>query len=125
MKTTYLRHKLLEHITGKTTYTKPTNTYLALLTADPTIAGTQGQEVSGGSYARQQITWATADDGMIKNSAIVEFTALPSTVVKYWGIFDASTNGNLLEYFPFEVPLIVPSGGDFDIAIGNLILREA
>ena len=125
MKTTYLKNKILEHITGKTTYTKPTNTYIGLLTGDPTVAGLLTQEVTGGSYARVQVTWATASNGLIKNSALITFPAMPSANIKYWGVFDAATNGNLLEYFPFEVPLVIPSGLTPSIDANNLILREA
>lgn len=125
MKTTYLKNKILEHITGKTTYTKPTNTYLGLFTGDPTVAGQQTQEVSGGSYARQQVTWATASNGLIKNSSSITFPAMPYANVKYWGVFDAATNGNLLEYFPFEVPITMNAGLTPSIDANNLILREA
>ena len=126
MKTTYLKNKILEHITGKTTYTKPTNTYLGLLSDDPTVDGIiAGREVSGGSYARQQVTWGTASNGLIRNSSLITFPAMPSTNIKYWAVFDAATNGNMLEYFPFEVPLVVSAGLTPSIDANNLILREA
>lgn len=125
MKTTYLKNKLLEHITGKTTYTKPTNTYIGLLTDDPTVSGNSTAEVYGGSYARQQVTWGTAANGLIKNTALITFPAMPSGTIKYWGVYDAATNGNLLEYFPFEVPMIIPAGLTPSIDANNLILREA
>ena len=122
MKTTYLRNKLLEHLTGKTTYTKPSATYLGLLGSDPTVAGTQASELSGGSYARQAVTWGTAANGIISNTATVNFS-VPTTKVRYWAIFDASTNGNMLEYFPLDVPMNVATS--LAIAAGNLKLREA
>lgn len=125
MKTTYLKNKILEHITGKTTYTKPANTYLGFFTDDPTVAGLSTAEVYGGSYARQQITWGTASDGFIRNNALVTFPAMPSATIKYWGVYDAATNGNLLEYFPFEVPMVIPAGQTPSIDANNLILREA
>jgi len=125
MKTNYLRNKLLEHKTGKTTYTKPSNTFIGLFTGDPTVDGDQNDEVDGGSYARDQAAWESATDGTIATSALIEFTSMPSCVVKYWGYFDASSNGNLLEYFPFEVPITVPSGEDFSVDAGNLILHES
>lgn len=125
MKTNYLKNKILDHITGKTTYTKPTNTYLGLMTGDPTVAGTPTQEVTGGSYARQQVAWSTAANGLTHNTSVITFPAMPSANIKYWGVFDAATNGNLLEYFPFEVPLVITAGATPSIDANNLILREA
>ena len=124
MKTTYLKNKLLEHLTGKTTYTKPSATYAGLFTGDPTVAGSLLQEVSGGSYARQAVTWGTAANGNIANTATVNFSTMPSCKLKYWGIFDAATNGNLLEFYAFEQPLIVAASQDLSISAGNLMLRE-
>lgn len=125
MKTTYLANKLLEHLTGKSTYTKPTNTYVGLFTADPTVSGvTAGREVSGGGYTREQVTWGSAADGFIANTALVEFENMPASEIKYWGIFDASSSGNLLEYYPIDVPFKVPAGENVTIDAGNLILKE-
>jgi len=122
MKTTYLKNKLLEHLTGKTTYTKPSATYLGLLQVDPTVAGVQTSELTGGSYARQAVTWGTAANGIISNTATINFS-VPTAKIKYWAIFDASTNGNMLEYYPFDVPMNVATS--LSIASGNLKLREA
>jgi len=122
MKTTYLRNKLLEHLTGKTTYTKPSATYIGLLQLDPTVDGAQTSELTGGSYARQAVTWGTAVDGIISNTATINFS-VPSAKIKYWAIFDASSNGNMLEYFPLDVPMNVATS--LAISAGNLKLREA
>lgn len=124
MKTTYLRNKILEHITGKTTFTKPTNTFLGLLKSDPTLAGSQTDEVSGGSYARQQVAWGNADGGMIKSGSLIEFENMPAVEIKYWAVFDASTNGNMLYYYPIAIPLKIAAAQDLTINADNLILRE-
>lgn len=125
MKTTYLKNKLLEHLTGKTTYTKPSATYIGLLASDPTVGGLQTAEIAGGSYARQAVTWGTAANGVISNTANVTFSSMPSSKVKYWAIFDASSNGNMLEYFPFDQSIIVAAAQNLTINAGNLKLREA
>lgn len=125
MKTTYLKNKILEHITGKTTYTKPTNTYIGLLTSDPTVAGLQTSELFGGAYARVQATWGTASSGLIATTADVFFNDLPTATLKYWAVFDAATNGNMLEYFPFELPIETVTPYDFTVLAGNLKLRDA
>ena len=125
IKTTYLQNKTSEHNTGKTAYTKPTNTYLALLTDDPTDAGiTSGKEVAGGSYARQQITWGSANAGLIQNSAQIQFTNMPTTAIRYWAIMDASSSGNMLYYAKLPVDYLVTSGNTVTVAVGNLGIKE-
>ena len=125
MKTTYLKNKILEHITGKTTYTKPSNTFVGLFTADPTVDGiTAGKEVSGGGYTREQVTWGSAADGFIANTTLIEFENMPASEIKYWGIFDAVSAGNLLEYYAVDVPFKVPATEDVTVDAGNLILKE-
>lgn len=124
MKTTYLKNKLLEHITGVATFTKPTNTYLALFRDDPTVDGDLTKEITGGSYAREQLDWGTAADGLLAIDGLAEINDLPATTIKYWGICDASTNGHLLEYFALERPMKVASGADFSVDASNLVLRE-
>jgi len=49
--TNYLEDKIINHVFGSTSYTKPTNWYVGLLTATPSDSAA-GTEVSGGSYAR-------------------------------------------------------------------------
>lgn len=94
----YLEGKIVEHITGKTAYTMPTN-YLALFTAAPSDTG-GGTEVSGGAYARQNLSTALGaqSGGSISNSSQINFpdaTANWGDVVG-WATFDALTAGNML-----------------------------
>lgn len=66
-------------------------TYISLHTADPGTTGTS--EVSGGSYARVQTTWAAASGGSRAGSqAVINVPA--STTITHWGIWSASTAGN-------------------------------
>lgn len=99
--TNYLADAILNHTLRHVAYTSPTTVYLALFTADPTRAGTQTNEVSGGSYARTAIAFgAPSDSGSaeeVKNT-IVNFTTPTADwgVVTHWGIMDATTAGNML-----------------------------
>jgi hypothetical protein len=49
--------------------------YGALFTADPGTTGTATGEVSGGSYARQTITWGSASAGVVTGSATFSIPA--------------------------------------------------
>jgi hypothetical protein len=83
---------------------KPSAIYIALFTVAPTDAG-GGTEVSGGSYARVQVTQADANwnapsggNGLFSNVNDITFptpTADWGTIVAV-GIFDAASAGNLL-----------------------------
>ena len=74
--------------------------YLALFSADPGTSGASG-EISGGSYARQPITFGSASGGAEVSSgtdAAQNFTSMPaeSGGCPYFGIFTASTSGTYL-----------------------------
>ena len=97
--------------------------YLALFTAAPGEEG-GGTEVSGASYARQQVTFGTPSSGQMVNSAPVEFpTATESwgTAVA-WGLYDAEQSGNLVWYGDITTPKELLAGDIYRINTGNMTL---
>ena len=48
----FLELKILDHVTGRTAYTKPSAVYLGLSTGDFTDTGSGSSEISGNGYAR-------------------------------------------------------------------------
>jgi len=99
--TNYLEDKIINHVFGTTTYSKPTNWYVGLLTATPTDSAT-GTEVSGGSYARQVCAFTISGSGTaqaINTSAITFPTATADWGIVGWvGIYDAVSSGYLVAY---------------------------
>ena len=97
---TYLARKLINYTLRGQAYTPPAGTYLALFTADPTDDNVTANEVTGGWYARQQITsWSEpVSDTTTSNSNQLTFSAVTGSAVtvSHWGIYDAATTGNLL-----------------------------
>jgi hypothetical protein len=101
-KSDFLELELLDHVLGNAAYTAPANVFLALFTAAPSDSG-GGTEVTGGSYARKSVTNNStnfpAASGGSKNLAVSQSFVTPTapwgTVVAF-GLFDASTSGNLL-----------------------------
>ncbi len=95
----YLENKLLDHLTGRLAYTKPTSVFMALFTVPPGEAGA-GTEATGAGYARKAVTWGAAAAGVIANSAAVSFTPTGGNYGTISGIavFDAVTGGNMLFY---------------------------
>lgn len=111
----YLENKLVDHIFRARTYTSPSALYTSLHTANPTDTGS-GTEVSGGSYARVNLApsdtnWkatqggapaaaSSGTGGQTSNAATITFPT-PSAnwgVVTHYGVWDASSGGNLLVY---------------------------
>lgn len=117
----YLENALINVTLRNTAFTAPSVVYLALYTSDPTDADT-GTEVSGGSYARQSITFGAPSNGVTTNSADITFpTATGSWGTIGWvGIRDALSGGNLLYHSPLDTSKTVTSGDVFRINTGNL-----
>lgn len=119
--TEYLRTSVGNHVMTNTSWTSPTTLYVALFTVAPTAAG-GGTEVTGGSYARQVITFTeTATDGEFENNS-VSITDMPAATVLAIGIYDAVTVGNLLHWEEFS-PVSVGATETYPINAGVLTVR--
>ena len=122
----YLENKLVDHLFRAASFTKPTGLYVALFTAAPSDAG-GGTEVSGGSYARANLapsdtnwkatqggtTGASSGTGGATSNAVVITFPVPSAnwgTVTHFGIFDATTAGNLLIWDALTTPRTINNG---------------
>jgi len=123
----YLENKLTDLIFRAQSFTAPATIYVALFTAAPSDSG-GGTEVSGGSYARVAITtslanWAgtqsagstaasSGTGGASSNNGAITFPT-PSAnwgVITHFGIFDASSGGNLLVHGALTASKTVNNG---------------
>ena len=103
--------------------TRPTSWFIALYTVAPGEGG-GGTEVSGGSYARQAVTFTVSGTAPTEasNSVAVEFP----TATANWGtvvaaaIFDASTSGNILAYANLTTSKTIDSGDVLRFNAGSL-----
>ena len=122
----YLENALINATVRATSYTSPSTVYAALFTSDPTDANT-GTEVSGGSYARQSITFGSPSNGVSSNTADLTFPTCTLTwgTITHFGIYDALTSGNLLYHAPLTTSKTISTGDNFKIATGNLTLTLA
>ena len=122
----FLENALINATLRNTSYTSPSVVYLGLYTSDPTDANT-GTEVSGGSYARQAITFGAPSNGVTTNTAAIEFPQATGSwgTVGWIGIMDALTTGNLLYHTPLNASKTIASGDIFKIAIGSLSVTLA
>jgi len=136
-KSNYLENKLLDHALGTTAFTQPTNQYLALHTANPTDAGTASTELSNASeanrtgYSRATIDFNAASGGTATGpdgSNTIEFTNSHAssswTEVTHFGIWDASTSGNLLYYGALTTAKTIAAGDTLRFTAGSISISE-
>lgn len=128
-KTTFLENRVLDRVlknNAEFSYAFPATVYAGLFTADPTEAGTQTSEVSGGSYARQPITWGAIANGAVANSGAVTFPTATGAwgTITHVGILDALTTGNMLYYGALTTPKTVANGDQVSFAISALTMTE-
>ena len=110
-------NKLLDKLFNNTDFIQPTTLYLSLHTADP--AGTGANEVTGGSYARQAITFSTASSGAITSEADIEFSGMPAVTVTHVGIWDASSAGTVWWEDALDTQKTVSAGDTFRVSAGD------
>lgn len=125
--TDYFENKLIDQIFRNQAYTFPATLYVGLLTAAPSDSA-GGTEVSGGSYARVGVAsslanWAgtqaagsttasSGTSGTTSNNGTITFPA-PSAnwgTVTHFGVYDASSGGNLLIYGALAASKTVNNG---------------
>lgn len=125
----FLELELLDHVFSAAAYTPPATLYVALFTATPSDSG-GGTEVSGNGYARVAVTnnatnWPAASGGNKANGTAITFPqATPSGwgVVTQFGIFDASTAGNLIAWGDLSASKTVDALDTVSFAIGSLTI---
>lgn len=142
-KSDYLENKLIDYLLRNQAFTQLTNTYVALFTAAPSDSG-GGTEVTGGSYARVTVAcslanWAgtqsagstsasSGTGGVTSNNNAITFPT-PSAnwgSITHFGIFDASTSGNLLYHGALTTPKTVNNGDPAPtFPAGTLQITEA
>ena len=116
----YAELKLLEHVTGKTSFTMPSNVYLKLHTGDP---GEDATSNAAAETSRKETAWASAASGSIATSATVEWVNVSTTeTYTHWSMWDASTSGNPLWSGALSAAAAVTAGDTFQITSLTLSL---
>lgn len=117
--TDYTANKVRDHALRNIAWTSPTTVYLALFTTATAEDGS-GTEVTGGSYARQAITFNGTDPGLAIQAALVTFSGMPACTVVAAAIMDASSGGNMLFHGKLPRARAVSAGQEFPIQSGDL-----
>lgn len=124
----YLENKLNDHVLGGSDYTRPASVYFALYTSAPTESG-GGTECSGGSYARVTVTnnstnFPSSSSGVKANGTAITFPTATANwgTVSAFGVFDASTGGNLLYFGTLSATRTVTTGDTARFAAGDFTI---
>lgn len=78
-------NEILDLVASGTAYPKLAANRLSLHTGDPGETG--ANEVVGGSYARQPVTWTAASGGSVSPTAAVDFNGMPAVTVTHFGVW--------------------------------------
>jgi hypothetical protein len=117
-------NRALDFILGLSATAPTTPLKVALVTAngDDTAAGT---EVTGGSYARQNLSVAAAVGGSTSNSADLVWTGMPAATVVGVEIWDSAGTPVRLWYGPLSASRSVAAGDELRLTAGSLTLALA
>ncbi len=111
---------LINGVTSAAPVTAPLK--LALLTAQGTDSAA-GTEVTGGSYARQNITFGAASGGSASNTNSITFSGMPAASVVGFAIYDSSGTPKRLWEIPRTGGTQAVSAGDtVTVAVGAIVV---
>jgi len=118
--TTYTDNKLIDHLLGSATYTKPSTLYVALFVGNPASGGTE-ISTSGSAYARVTSTFTIASN-VATNTAAIEWATATSAwgTIDWVAIYDASTSGNQLVTAALSTSKTIASGDVLRIPVSSL-----
>lgn len=114
-------NKMLDALVGTASYSANTPIKLALVTAAGSDSAA-GTEVSGGSYARQTITFNAASSGSIASAATVSFTNMPTSTVVGIELWDSAGTPVRLAYGSLTSSKSLTSGDTLEFAAGSITL---
>lgn len=135
----YAENNLIDFLLRGETFTPPESTYVGLSTSACSDSSF-GDEVSGGSYARVEVTsaltsWAgtqaassttasSGTGGQTSNNAEIEFPTPSASwgTVTHWFLADASTSGNILFCAALGSSKTINSGDTVSFAVGALTI---
>lgn len=113
--------RVLDWTVGNATTAPTTPMKLALYTVNGTDSSA-GTEVTGGSYARQTVTFSAAAAGSMTTSANVVFTSMPACTVTGWAVWDSAGTPIRWWHGALAASKVVNAGDSFTVQAGNLTL---
>ena len=134
-KSDYLENKLRDHALGGPDFTRPATVYVRLYTVAPSDTG-GGTEVSTADWtnyapeavANNDTNWPNAvTDTPKSNGTEIDFgtaTIVSSPTVVAFGVWDASSGGNLLIWATLTTNRTIINGDPVKFPVGSLAWTE-
>jgi hypothetical protein len=115
-----IRNRLVDYVAKGTTPPALVGPIkVSLHTADPGDTG--ANEVSGGGYSRQPVSFGPTSNGSTSNSADVVFNNMPAVTVTHAGLWDSSSPTPVwLGGAPLTAPKALQNGDTLAFPAGNL-----
>lgn len=130
----YAIKKILDHVTGKASWTIPADVYVALFNGDPLGAGTELAAPPATDYAREAMAdtdWNSATfsspTGAITNATDTDFGIAGAAwgTISHFAVYDDPTAGNMLWSGPLEVTRSVQLNDPVKFPAGELRVRSS
>ena len=125
----YYENKIIDHMLRGAEFTPPANIYLALFTANTNLEiNAPTAEVSGGGYAREEVTLNAASGGASENNTNITFNTATANwgTVTSWALTDSAggtvwgTNVNVLMWGQVNTAKTVDNGDTAKVNSGEL-----
>ncbi len=113
-------NRLLDASLGVASYTAPTGSMKVALATSASSASAAGTEVSGGSYARQNVTFGSASAGSSSNTGAVTFTNMPAATVTHLDLYDSNGTPRRAWYGPLTASKTTASGDSLSFAVSAI-----
>lgn len=129
-----IERAILDHVLTDPAWTPPGTLYIGLSSTTPAEAGSNFTEPSGGSYARVSTTasdWSAASGTAPAVKTTTASKTFPAATadwasgsnLTHFGLFDASTAGNLIAWGALTTSKPVLNGDTASFAAGALTLK--
>ena len=92
--------------------------WLSIHDGDPGETG--ANEISGGSYARQSLTFNASSGGLVDNVAQEDFVDMPAVTITHIGVWSAATAGTFIAGGALDLTKVIGSGDTVRLAAGDL-----
>lgn len=116
-----VENQLLDALVGNASYTVTAPIKLALVTANGSDSA-GGTEVTGGSYARENIAFGAASGGQIVSTGTISFGNMPTCTVVGIELWDSNGTPKRLAYGPLSASKALVSGDTLEFAPGSVTM---
>lgn len=113
-------NRLLDASLGTAAYAAPTTPMKLALATSASSASAAGTEVTGGSYARQNVAFSAASAGATANTGAVTYTNMPATTVTHVDLYDSAGSPRRGWFGALTASKTTAAGDTLSFAIGAI-----